>query len=60
MKVLVVKSPFAGYERGQTITDPQAVAEILAGEHAQHVTPTEAEDPPAIPAAPAPATKKSK
>ncbi|MDY3551407.1 hypothetical protein R5W24_000483 [Gemmata sp. JC717] len=52
MKALVVKNPFAGYQRGDTITDPALVADILAGEQAPHVTPTEVDDAPA-PAAPA-------
>ena len=63
MKALVVKSEFGGHGRGTVITDPQRIAEILAGEHAQHVAPTELEDtpPPATPAAPAaPADKKRK
>jgi hypothetical protein len=59
MKALVVKNPFGGHERGTVITDPEAVAEILAGEHAPHVTVTELGDTPAE-APVEPAKKKSK
>ena len=31
---LVVVRPFAGHPRGALITDPAAIAAILAGEHA--------------------------
>lgn len=60
MKALVVKDPFGGYERGNTITDPRRIEEILAGEHARHVSPTELEEPPAEAAPAEPAKKKSK
>lgn len=60
MKALVVKSPFCGYERGTKITDPQRIEEILAGEHAQHVSPTELVEPAAPPAPAEMAKKKNK
>lgn len=59
MKALVVKNPFGGYERGSKITDPQRIEEILAGEQAQNVTPTELDEPPAAALAET-AKKKSK
>ena len=34
---LVVVKPFAGLNRGDVVTDPVRIAEILRGEHAQHV-----------------------
>jgi len=36
-RVLVVKNPFGGRDKGDRITDPVEIAEILAGEHAHHV-----------------------
>jgi hypothetical protein len=36
-RVLVVKNPFGGRDKGDRITDPAEIAEILAGEHAHHV-----------------------
>lgn len=37
MKVLVVTNAFGGYATGDAISDPEAMAEILSGEHAHHV-----------------------
>lgn len=34
---LVVMKPFASLTRGDIVTDPVRIAEILKGEHAQHV-----------------------
>jgi hypothetical protein len=34
---LVVVQPFHGHQRGDAITDPDEVAEILGGELADHV-----------------------
>lgn len=34
---LIVTEPFAEYKRGDQITDPELVAEILEGEHAPFV-----------------------
>jgi hypothetical protein len=34
---LVVVKPFAALNRGDVITDPVRIAEILSCEHAQHV-----------------------
>ena len=34
---LVVVKPFAGFARGDLVTDPARVAEILKGEHAHAV-----------------------
>jgi len=36
-KVLVVVNPFAGYEKGERITDEGKIEEILEGEHAHDV-----------------------
>jgi hypothetical protein len=35
---LIVTEPFGGYPTGALITDPDTVAEILAGQHAGSVT----------------------
>ena len=43
MKVLVVTNPFHGHEVGHAITDPDTIADILAGEHAHHVVPADHE-----------------
>ena len=60
MKVLVVRSEFGGRERGCKITDPREIEAVLAGEHAQHVSVAEHEEP-TLEAAPAePVKKKSK
>jgi hypothetical protein len=40
-RVLVVHNPFGGFEKGHRITDPAAIEEILAGEHAYHVVPSD-------------------
>lgn len=58
MKILVVKSDFGDYRRGDEISGPEAVEAILAGEQSQHVTVTEREETPAEPA-PADKPKKS-
>ena len=34
---LFVRSPFLGREKGERITDPDQVAEILAGDYQNHV-----------------------
>lgn len=34
---LVVHEPFGGYKKGDEITDPEKVAEILEGENQSHV-----------------------
>ena len=34
---LVVVRPFGGFARGDAVTDPNRIAEILNGEHATHV-----------------------
>lgn len=34
--VLVVVQPFGDYQRGDRITDPAKIAEVLAGENASH------------------------
>lgn len=34
--ILVVVHPFADYQRGDRITDPAKIAEVLAGENASH------------------------
>jgi hypothetical protein len=34
---LVVVRPFGGLARGDLITDPNRIGDILAGEHAAHV-----------------------
>ncbi|QIY81502.1 hypothetical protein [Chromobacterium violaceum] len=39
---LVVKQPFGDYQRGEQISDPQKVADILAGENESHVVKTAA------------------
>ncbi|WP_189339031.1 hypothetical protein [Chromobacterium amazonense] len=39
---LVVRQPFGDYQRGDQITDPQKVADILAGENESHVVKTAA------------------
>ncbi|MBM2884098.1 hypothetical protein JFK97_06810 [Chromobacterium phragmitis] len=39
---LVVRQPFGDYQRGDKITDPQKVADILAGENESHVVKTAA------------------
>jgi hypothetical protein len=41
MKVLVVKSHFGQYAKGDVITDPDEIAEVLAGENAPNVIPAE-------------------
>jgi hypothetical protein len=43
MRILVVRSAFGDYRRGDEIADPQVMEAILAGEHAQHITVTERE-----------------
>jgi hypothetical protein len=35
--VLVVTNPFGGHVRGDRITDPHEIEQILEGEHASHV-----------------------
>ena len=35
--VLVVTNPFGGHSRGDRITDPKEIAQVLAGENAHHV-----------------------
>jgi hypothetical protein len=60
MRILVVKSDFGDWRRGDEIADPQAVEAILAGEQSQHVTVTEREEPAAPPAEPAPSDKPKK
>lgn len=37
---LVVREPFGEYGKGDTITDPAAVSEILASDNANHVIKT--------------------
>ncbi len=37
MRTLVVTNPFAGYEHGEHITDPDTIEDILDGEHSGHV-----------------------
>ena len=34
---LVVAHAFGDYERGEAITDPAEIAEVMAGEYARHV-----------------------
>ncbi len=36
-RVLVVTNPFGGRNRGDRITDPKEIAQVLTGEHAHHV-----------------------
>ena len=50
-KYLAVTTAFAGYARGDRITDPVKIAEILAGEQAAHVVAVQAPEPSAPPAA---------
>lgn len=40
--VLVVVHPFNEYQKGDHITDPKLIAEILNGEHARSVVKTAA------------------
>ena len=47
MKHLIVTNPFAGLEIGARVAEPDRIAEILAGEHAQNVVAVEAADGPA-------------
>lgn len=47
---LVATQSFGPYVKGEDITDPQAIAEILAGENAANVVKTAAA-PVAVPAA---------
>lgn len=44
MRVLVVTNPCLGRNVGDRITDPDEIAEILAGEHAHHHVQAEHED----------------
>jgi len=44
---LTVSEPFGGYAKGDEITDPAKVAEILSGENEHHVIKRAA--PPATP-----------
>ena len=44
---LVVLTDFADFERGQSITDPETVAAVLAGGNAGHVVKIAARDLPA-------------
>jgi hypothetical protein len=37
MRVLVVTNPFRGHQKGQVITDPALVSEILSGAYAHNV-----------------------
>lgn len=41
MRVLVVKSDFQGYTKGQIISDETAMAEIMAGESQSNVIAAE-------------------
>lgn len=45
MKVLVVTNPFGGHSTGEVISDPAAMTDILAGEHAGHVVAAEYDGP---------------
>ena len=38
---LTVTQPFAGFQLGETIDDPQVVKAILEGEHSGHVVATQ-------------------
>jgi len=40
---LVVTRPFAGFARGDIVTDDARITEILASEHAHHVVRVRAE-----------------
>lgn len=51
--VLTVSNPFGSYRRGDRITDPAAVKEILASEHAADVVKVSQPDSPAPKAKPA-------
>lgn len=44
MLALVVTNPFGGHEKGDQITDPDQIKEILEGEHAHHVVRVELAD----------------
>ena len=45
-RVLVVTNPFEGRSRGDRITDPEEMEEILSGEHAHHVVRADHADVP--------------
>lgn len=49
MRVLVVTNPFGDHKRGSRISDPDQIAEILAGEHAHHVVQADHADAPLKP-----------
>lgn len=34
---LIVREPFGGYAKGEKITDPEKITEILSGENEHHV-----------------------
>ena len=46
MKALVVRTPFADYAKGQQITEPKAIEEVMAGHNAHHVLPISLPDDP--------------
>lgn len=54
MKALTVIHPFGAYARGDRITDPAAIAAVLAGDNAHHVNRVELPDVPAPKTAAAP------
>lgn len=43
MRVLVVINPFGGHQKGEVISDPEAIQGILAGEHAHDVVQSDHE-----------------
>ena len=45
MRVLVVKSSFLNYQKGNTITDPKTIAEILDSPSRVHVIASEHPEP---------------
>lgn len=44
---LVIKTPFLIYGRGQIVTDPQNIEDLLASEYRRHVVKTQVVDPEA-------------
>ncbi|MGT2505674.1 hypothetical protein [Cupriavidus basilensis] len=43
---LIVTTPFGGYQIGEEITDPAAVAAVLASDQAAYVTQVAVDPPP--------------